>query len=453
MMPRLTGTPSNMKTYAHSIIALGCLATQAQAASPLDQWVGTGPFANGQGNRVVTALAVSANGMNAYVGTGSGTVLHYTTSDAVPNAFSFTAQSGVALSTVTTSNTITVAGINTGAAITITGGTYSVNGGAYTAGIGSVQNGDTVSVRQTSSGSYGTMTTATLIIGGVSGAFTVTTQAAPTAPVTDPPGIPTLPITITIPGVTVVPPVVNVTAGVGPSFMDDLVVMLSNALGQPLRYQDQNALGTVILSGYRGGNLAFVPSNFQAAGDARANGIYAVGDGRYQVVRNGQSLTIAPTVVRLDQLTALFPGLGATMGDNGVITATLDGVTYAVQPDVAVRLDAANGKARLVMGTDGYWHFIDALGNDQILYPAFADVPALRNALLGLDPGASVVIQLDGTGAIVFNSQRYTLVPELTLVRVPAERAGQYWWQDAAAHFWLSNAQPLGSAQGFVVKP
>ncbi len=98
--------------------------------------------------------------------------------DTTPDPFSFTPQTGVALSTVATSNTITVTGISAAAPISVVGGDYSINGGAYTAAAGSVNNGNTVTVRQTSSGSYGTLTTATLTIGGVTGNFNVTTMAA-----------------------------------------------------------------------------------------------------------------------------------------------------------------------------------------------------------------------------------------------------------------------------------
>ncbi|MDP4028456.1 MAG: DUF1566 domain-containing protein [Gallionella sp.] len=92
-----------------------------------------------------------------------------------PDAFSFTAQTDAARSGVATSNTITVTGINSAAYIRIVGGTYSINGGAYTAVAGTVNNNDTVTVRQTSSGSYSTLTTATLTIGGVNSAFQVAT--------------------------------------------------------------------------------------------------------------------------------------------------------------------------------------------------------------------------------------------------------------------------------------
>lgn len=97
--------------------------------------------------------------------------------DTTPDAFSFAPQTNVALNTVVTSNPITVTGINTGSPITITSGSYAINGGAYTSAAGTVNNGDTVTVRQTSSVNPGTATTATLNIGGVTAAFTVTTSA------------------------------------------------------------------------------------------------------------------------------------------------------------------------------------------------------------------------------------------------------------------------------------
>jgi YVTN family beta-propeller protein len=100
-------------------------------------------------------------------------------SDTTPDPFSFTSQFGAAPGVVVESNAITVAGIDSAAAIGIVGGSYSINGGTYVTTAGTVNNGDTVTVRQTSSASYGTLTTAPLTIGGVSGAFDVTTLADP----------------------------------------------------------------------------------------------------------------------------------------------------------------------------------------------------------------------------------------------------------------------------------
>ena len=97
--------------------------------------------------------------------------------DTTPNPFTFVDQTGAAISTLITSNSITVGGINYATAISVTGGSYSKNGGAFTAASGTVNNGDTVRVQQTSSAAYNTTTHTVLSIGGVKDTFSVTTQA------------------------------------------------------------------------------------------------------------------------------------------------------------------------------------------------------------------------------------------------------------------------------------
>lgn len=99
-----------------------------------------------------------------------------------PDPFSFTSQSAVALNAPITSNAITVSGL-TGATspISVAGpvganSQFSVNGGAATSTAATVKNGDQVTVTQTSAGTLGTSTVATLTIGNVNGTFTVTTQ-------------------------------------------------------------------------------------------------------------------------------------------------------------------------------------------------------------------------------------------------------------------------------------
>ena len=81
-------------------------------------------------------------------------------SDTTPDAFTFTDQTNVALSTLTESNTITVSGIDAPASISITGGEYAVNTGggfgAFTSTSTTVSVGNTVKVRHTSSGSFST---------------------------------------------------------------------------------------------------------------------------------------------------------------------------------------------------------------------------------------------------------------------------------------------------------
>ena len=91
--------------------------------------------------------------------------------DTTPDQFTFSDQTGVALSTVIESAPITVAGINTAAAISVAGGEYAISTdggtsyGAYTSAAGTVNNGNKVKVRHTSSASNSTATNTTLTIG------------------------------------------------------------------------------------------------------------------------------------------------------------------------------------------------------------------------------------------------------------------------------------------------
>jgi ribosomal 50S subunit-recycling heat shock protein len=97
--------------------------------------------------------------------------------DTTPDAFSFAAQTNVTLSTVVTSASITVSGINAAAPISVTGGKYSINGGAFTSTAGTVTNGATVRIQHTASAAYETKVDTTLSIGGVNGTFSSTTKA------------------------------------------------------------------------------------------------------------------------------------------------------------------------------------------------------------------------------------------------------------------------------------
>jgi alpha-tubulin suppressor-like RCC1 family protein len=126
--------------------------------------------------------------------------------DTTPDAFTFIDQAGVPLNTVVTSNTIIVTGINTNTAISITGGTYSVNGGSYVSTAGTVMNGAMVRVRVTSSAKYSVTTNATLTIGGVSDTFSVATSVD-----TMPDAFTFTPQTNVLPGVLVTSNTITVT--------------------------------------------------------------------------------------------------------------------------------------------------------------------------------------------------------------------------------------------------
>jgi subtilisin family serine protease len=99
--------------------------------------------------------------------------------DTAPDPFVFTDQTGMALNMEVISNSITVTGINAPAPISITGGEYSINGGAFTAASGAINNGDSIRVKLLSSAFYSTTTEATLDMGGVIDTFSVTTMPLP----------------------------------------------------------------------------------------------------------------------------------------------------------------------------------------------------------------------------------------------------------------------------------
>ena len=102
--------------------------------------------------------------------------------DTTPETFSFNAQADVERNQTVESEAVTIEGINTGAAITISNGEYAIDGGAFTAADGTIEAGQSVVIRVSASNEFSTTTTATLTIGGISADFSVTTLAADTLP-------------------------------------------------------------------------------------------------------------------------------------------------------------------------------------------------------------------------------------------------------------------------------
>lgn len=130
------------------------------------------------------ATPSTATNTDLTVGSVSDTFTSTTVaSDTTPDAFSFTSQANVALSTVITSNAVAISGINVAAAVTVANGEYSVGcTGTFVSTAGTINNAETVCVRHTSSANFSTNTVTTLTIGGVDGTFTTTTLAQDTTP-------------------------------------------------------------------------------------------------------------------------------------------------------------------------------------------------------------------------------------------------------------------------------
>lgn len=110
------------------------------------------------------------------IGGVSDTYSITTVADTVLTSFSFTDKTNAALSTEYTSDSMVVGGIACDASIYISSGTYRKGAlGSFTATQGTVSNGDTVWVKNTSSGSYATAVSCTLTVGGISDIYSITT--------------------------------------------------------------------------------------------------------------------------------------------------------------------------------------------------------------------------------------------------------------------------------------
>jgi hypothetical protein len=146
-------------------------------------WTSTaGTVVEGDVVRVrLTSSPLGSTGTFATVTVGTGTFapvnfnVFTQAADTSPEPLNFGAQIDVALSTLVTSNTQTVTGINVATPIAITDGEYSVNGGPFTSVAGTVVEGDTVTLRQTSSATSDTTTNAFLTVGDQGATFAVTT--------------------------------------------------------------------------------------------------------------------------------------------------------------------------------------------------------------------------------------------------------------------------------------
>jgi hypothetical protein len=103
--------------------------------------------------------------------------------DTAPDVFSFPSYIGAPVSTLIESSAISLSGFNASATISIANGEYSIGcNGTYTSAAGTIDNTQTLCVRQTSASAFMTSTTTTVTIGGVVGTFVVTTQADTAVP-------------------------------------------------------------------------------------------------------------------------------------------------------------------------------------------------------------------------------------------------------------------------------
>ncbi len=160
-------------TVAGGQYSVGCTGTFSSAASNVPD----GSVVCVRHSSAATPATNTVTTLN--VGGITGTFTSTTEpADIAQEPFTFVDQTNVALSTLVTSNVITITGINGAAPVSVTGGEYSVGcNGTFTAAAGSVNPGQSLCVRHTSAALSLSSISTTLTVGGVSDTFTSTTIA------------------------------------------------------------------------------------------------------------------------------------------------------------------------------------------------------------------------------------------------------------------------------------
>lgn len=138
----------------------------------------TGSYTLATGPSVATLYRLKVNGNTGIA--SKDLQVNMLALDTSPDAVSFDSVADAELSTLYTSNTVTVNGVQVPVTVSVTNGaTSSKNGGAYSTSDKSVSNNDTITLQMTSSANYGTQKTTGVTIGDFNTTWRITTKSEP----------------------------------------------------------------------------------------------------------------------------------------------------------------------------------------------------------------------------------------------------------------------------------
>lgn len=279
-------------------------------------------------------------------------------SDTVPTAFTFTDVTNAALSTVYTSNAITVAGIDGMTPISITGGEFSINGDSYTSSPDGVINGDVVTVRVTSSGSLSTATSAVLTIGGVIDTYTVTTTAS-AADTTAP----------------------TITSASAFTQAENGALSIALTANETVTWTKVGGADAALFT-LSGSTLSLAAVEYETPTDADANNTYVVQVRATDTAGNFTNQTITVTVTDVAYIGLNPPIIAATPAGTSFYRACGDSITFADGSGAG-----GTSYARLFAATDTTnINFAVAASNGANLAGAISAQAAL-NTLIDANPG------------------------------------------------------------------
>ena len=229
--------------------------------------------------------------------------------------------------------------------------------------------------------------------------------------------------------------------------------------GSQIAYDQSNGVVSYVAAGktYRflpigsptvqlGGALAGVHGNRFAAGSAASTA-----NGAFSLASQGIELTLASSLgyfSDLDQaLKAADPKANIQLRDGGVLQLNLAGVGYITTPAAQTAATGQAGTPTFLVDASGYYAFQDSTGAVQLLYPAFADTPAVDLTVKAVDPNGSVTAGGNGTALMVLQGSSQTLRPDYRLIALPQAHSEDLWWQDETLQYIRYTDD---TAQGFI---
>jgi len=187
----VTGLTSGVSVSISLALTSGYTATDADFSVNGATWYAPGTtgvtVSNGDRIRWRVRSSPYSNTTARYtltIGTVSRTLSIATAADRTPNNFSFTTQTDVNLSSTITSNYVVISGIDNGTTISVSNGEMLIGSGSWQGSLFShtINNGETLRLRHTSSSSNSTSVTTSVTVGTMTRTFTSTTVGA-SAPV------------------------------------------------------------------------------------------------------------------------------------------------------------------------------------------------------------------------------------------------------------------------------